>query len=157
MSSKRDLSGNRRDSFRIFQELDPTLESNLEGYGELLAQYSNFNTPSEGEVVRGRVVKITANDVIVDVGYKSEGMIPLQEFRRFDGSISVEAGDEITTRLAVGASATMAHGADVRGAGGSDGGGGGMVDGASSVHGLRTVASRLSRTAAGLSNGGDEL
>ena len=36
----------------------------------------------EGEIVRGRVIKITDNEVIVDVGFKSEGAIPLSEFRR---------------------------------------------------------------------------
>jgi small subunit ribosomal protein S1 len=36
----------------------------------------------EGEIVRGRVIKITENEVIVDVGFKSEGAIPLNEFRR---------------------------------------------------------------------------
>jgi small subunit ribosomal protein S1 len=36
----------------------------------------------EGEIVRGRVIKITENEVIVDVGFKSEGAIPIGEFRR---------------------------------------------------------------------------
>ena len=36
----------------------------------------------EGEIVRGRVIKITEKEVIVDVGFKSEGAIPLGEFRR---------------------------------------------------------------------------
>ena len=36
----------------------------------------------EGEIVRGRVIKITDKEVIVDVGFKSEGAIPLSEFRR---------------------------------------------------------------------------
>jgi len=36
----------------------------------------------EGEIVRGRVIKITDQEVIVDVGFKSEGAIPLNEFRR---------------------------------------------------------------------------
>ncbi len=36
----------------------------------------------EGEIVRGRVIKITEQEVIVDVGFKSEGAISLNEFRR---------------------------------------------------------------------------
>ena len=36
----------------------------------------------EGEIVRGRVVKITEQEVLVDVGFKSEGAIPIGEFRR---------------------------------------------------------------------------
>src|SRR5438034_11201306 len=35
----------------------------------------------EGEVVRGRVVHIGTGEVLVDVGYKSEGAIPVEEFR----------------------------------------------------------------------------
>ncbi|HKZ04411.1 MAG TPA: 30S ribosomal protein S1 [Methylomirabilota bacterium] len=35
----------------------------------------------EGEVVRGRVVEVRSGDVIVDIGYKSEGAIPIDEFR----------------------------------------------------------------------------
>jgi small subunit ribosomal protein S1 len=36
----------------------------------------------EGEIVRGRVIKVTDQEVIVDVGFKSEGAISLGEFRR---------------------------------------------------------------------------
>ncbi len=36
----------------------------------------------EGEVVRGRVVHIGTSEVLVDVGYKSEGAIPIDEFHR---------------------------------------------------------------------------
>lgn len=35
----------------------------------------------EGEVVEGRVVKISAEYVLIDVGYKSEGQIPIREFQ----------------------------------------------------------------------------
>ena len=51
--------------------------------------------PSEGEVVRGKVLKITATNVLVDVGFKSEGVIPLAEFLRPDGSVDVKPGDEV--------------------------------------------------------------
>lgn len=45
----------------------------------------------EGEVVRGKVVDIAADYVLVDIGYKSEGLIPIEEFpRRADITI----GDE---------------------------------------------------------------
>src|SRR5262245_6585105 len=36
----------------------------------------------EGEVVRGRVVHVGSSEVLVDVGYKSEGAIPIEEFHR---------------------------------------------------------------------------
>ena len=36
---------------------------------------------SEGSIVQGRVLAVRANDVLVDIGYKSEGLIPLNEFK----------------------------------------------------------------------------
>ena len=43
----------------------------------------------------GTVLHMTDSDVIVDVGYKSEGIIPLDEFRDVDGNVRVREGDEI--------------------------------------------------------------
>jgi small subunit ribosomal protein S1 len=51
----------------------------------------------EGEVVRGRVVHIGTSEVLVDVGYKSEGAIPIEEFHR-SGSLP-QVGDEIEVYL----------------------------------------------------------
>ena len=50
----------------------------------------------EGEVIRGRVVEVRTGDVIVDIGYKSEGAIPIDEFR-YSGAPKV--GDEIEVFL----------------------------------------------------------
>ncbi len=72
---------------------------NQSDYSQLLDQYGGFGSPAEGEVVRGTVLKVTPNEVIVDVGYKSEGMIPLQEFIRTDGTIDVKPGDQIDVLL----------------------------------------------------------
>ena len=43
---------------------------------------STTNEFEEGEVVRGRVVHVGTSEVLVDVGYKSEGAIPIEEFHR---------------------------------------------------------------------------
>jgi small subunit ribosomal protein S1 len=48
-----------------------------------------------GDVVRGTVVQVTDDTVVVDVGYKSEGVIPIEEFRDESGQLLVKAGDEI--------------------------------------------------------------
>ena len=45
----------------------------------------------EGEVVRGRVVEIGEDRVLVDIGYKSEGIVPTGEFSQPD---LVKVGDE---------------------------------------------------------------
>jgi small subunit ribosomal protein S1 len=51
----------------------------------------------EGEVVRGRVVHVGSSEVLIDVGYKSEGAIPIEEFHRHGGLPKV--GDEIEVYL----------------------------------------------------------
>ena len=51
----------------------------------------------EGEVVRGRVVHVGTGEVLVDVGYKSEGAIPIEEFHRAGKLPAV--GDEIDVYL----------------------------------------------------------
>ncbi|HUD72171.1 MAG TPA: S1 RNA-binding domain-containing protein, partial [Dongiaceae bacterium] len=63
---------------------------------ELLEMYDqSLRTLAEGEVVRGRVLRVGPTGVIVDVGYKSEGIIDLDEFTGVDGSPQVNVGDEI--------------------------------------------------------------
>ena len=51
----------------------------------------------EGEVVRGRVVHVGTSEVLVDVGYKSEGSIPIEEFQRA-GTLP-KVGEEIEVYL----------------------------------------------------------
>jgi len=48
-----------------------------------------------GEIVIGRVVQVSADTVMVDVGSKTEGMIPARELRDANGNITVSVGDEI--------------------------------------------------------------
>jgi small subunit ribosomal protein S1 len=60
----------------------------------------NFTTETEeavGEdrVIRGTVLKLTSTHVVVDVGAKSEGMLPLSEVLDHEGKPKVKAGDEI--------------------------------------------------------------
>ncbi len=58
-------------------------------YGVRFAEFE------EGEVVRGRVVHIGSSEVLVDVGYKSEGAIPIEEFH----GVLPKVGDEIDVYL----------------------------------------------------------
>lgn len=59
----------------------------------------SFQTFQEGEVVRGKVVHITNEYVVVDIGYKSEGIIPTSEFKDERGNINVKVGDEVDVLL----------------------------------------------------------
>ena len=58
---------------------------------------STTNEFEEGEVVRGRVVHVGTSEVLVDVGYKSEGAIPIEEFHRHGALPKV--GEEIEVYL----------------------------------------------------------
>jgi small subunit ribosomal protein S1 len=66
-----------------------------EDYGQLIDDYSHFAPPAEGEVLQGTVLSVTDKDVIVDFGYKSEGLVPKEQFLLPDGSVHVHAGDVI--------------------------------------------------------------
>jgi len=48
-----------------------------------------------GEVVRGRVVAVGRDAVTVDIGYKSEGQIPISEFLDRSGALTVREGDDV--------------------------------------------------------------
>ncbi len=71
-------------------------DTNLESMGmdELLDLYTR-PTLAEGEIVKGRVLKVTPSDVVVDIGYKSEGLLPVGEVTSYDGQVKVKRGDEI--------------------------------------------------------------
>jgi len=76
------------------------LEAGDAEYQELLEMYDqSLRTLAEGEVVRGRVLRVSSNEVIVDVGYKSEGIIDADEFIGPDGKPHVAVGDEIDVLL----------------------------------------------------------
>jgi len=66
-----------------------------EDYAHLIEDYSHLAPPSEGELLQGRVVKVNAHEVIVDFGYKLEGVVPIDQLRQADGTIQVKAGDPI--------------------------------------------------------------
>jgi len=60
---------------------------------------SGLKAIKEGEVVEGRVLKVLEKEVIVDIGFKSEGIIALDEFRGVDGVLRVSPGDRIDVLL----------------------------------------------------------
>lgn len=59
----------------------------------------SFKNISEGEVVSGTVLKMTESNVIVDVGFKSEGIIPIQQFRDDKGEVQIQPGDKVDVLL----------------------------------------------------------
>jgi small subunit ribosomal protein S1 len=71
----------------------------LEIDGQIVPNYdATFTSFEEGDVLTGRVVRIDNDEVLVDVGYKSEGVIPSNELsirKSVDPHEEVELGDEI--------------------------------------------------------------
>ena len=75
----------------VSQDLDE--EAMQEAYDE------TFRKVSEGDVVKGTVLKVTAANVVVDVGFKSEGLISVNEFKNEEGSLEVKPGDKVDVLL----------------------------------------------------------
>ena len=65
------------------------MESMSELYEESLRRVQ------EGEVVKGRIVSITKDYVMVDIGYKSEGQIPIHEFTTPEGEVTAKVGEDV--------------------------------------------------------------
>jgi small subunit ribosomal protein S1 len=65
------------------------MEDLLKIYDQSMAQFQ------EGDIVHGRVLKVTPSEVIVDIGYKSEGLLPIAEVTGYRGEVKVKSGDEI--------------------------------------------------------------
>jgi small subunit ribosomal protein S1 len=63
----------------------------------MLSMYEqSMHNLEEGEILKGRVLRVNENEVVVDIGFKSEGIIPLEEF---SDSEAVKVGDEVDVFL----------------------------------------------------------
>ncbi len=76
---------------------DPSVWVEIDG--EMVPNYdATISDFSEGDVVTGKVVRIDKDEVLIDIGYKSEGVIPVAELsirRNVDPSDEVEMGEEV--------------------------------------------------------------
>ena len=67
---------------------------------ELMDIYeSNLKKFEEGQVVKGVVISVGKDMVLVDVGYKTEGQIPLHEFTDEKGNVNVKINDEFEVMI----------------------------------------------------------
>jgi small subunit ribosomal protein S1 len=53
----------------------------------------------EGEIVKGTIVQLTKDYAVVDVGYKSEGQVPIGEFTNAKGEVTIKVGDAVEVLL----------------------------------------------------------
>ncbi len=75
------------------QEADEEMDSMHDLYEQ------SFRNIQEGEVIRGRIVQVSDDFVMVDIGYKSEGQISIHEFKDEKGTVQADIGDEIDVLL----------------------------------------------------------
>jgi len=69
----------------------------VKSFAEALQHYEiKLNNIREGQIIKGKIVDITNKEIIVDVGYKSEGVIAISEF---GSQSSLKVGDEIDVLL----------------------------------------------------------
>src|SRR6185503_16264388 len=71
--------------------------SGTQDFSAMLENYEKESAASrqEGEIVRGMVVGISDQNVLVDIGYKSEGVVAREEFLDHHGNLTVKRGDEV--------------------------------------------------------------
>jgi len=78
------------------QEIVPD-SSDFSEFENLLKQ--QFDVSKPGELIQGKVIEVGRDYVIVDIGFKSDGHIPVSQFADHEGKIKVEVGDMIEVLL----------------------------------------------------------
>lgn len=64
-------------------------------FEKLLEEHYARDEVQEGEIISAKVLSITGDFVLVDIGYKSEGLIPTSEFPMVDGMPQIKVGDKV--------------------------------------------------------------
>ncbi|WP_377508064.1 30S ribosomal protein S1 [Octadecabacter sp. R77987] len=73
--------------------------TSMEEFEALLNESFEIDTPSEGSVVKGKVISIEAGQAIIDVGYKMEGRVDLKEFANPGEAPDISVGDTVEVFL----------------------------------------------------------
>src|SRR3954453_18034413 len=71
----------------------------IKNYEDPPEDYSHFAPPAADEVLQGTILAITGKDVIIDFGYKSEGLVPLEQFQGANGQITIQTGDVVDVMI----------------------------------------------------------
>jgi small subunit ribosomal protein S1 len=87
-------------SRRMAEGLFQSLEINMtESFAELFEQSQSLNKLRSGAIVTGTVVEIRPDVVIVNAGLKSEGIIPIEQFKNEQGELEIHVGDDVKVAL----------------------------------------------------------
>lgn len=68
-------------------------------FADMLAEEPGGSGIKEGTIVKGKVARVTPDIIAVDIGHKTEGEIPVHEFRNAEGVVPVKVGDEVEVYL----------------------------------------------------------
>ncbi|MGS0764912.1 bifunctional 4-hydroxy-3-methylbut-2-enyl diphosphate reductase/30S ribosomal protein S1 [Syntrophomonas curvata] len=80
------------------QEKEQDTTASEESFAKMEAEMADFETPGRGDIIKGTVIQVQDDEVMVDVGGKSEGIIPLREMSLKDAGSArdlINVGDEI--------------------------------------------------------------
>jgi len=91
------MGGRRHRAERLFH----SLESNMtESFAELFEQSQTaLSKLRSGAIVTGTIVEIRSDVVVVNAGLKSEGIIPIEQFRNDKGELEIHVGDDVKVAL----------------------------------------------------------
>jgi small subunit ribosomal protein S1 len=78
----------------LYQEEDDAAKGGTDDFAKLYQD--SIVSIKEGQILKGRIIAVNPKDVLIDVGYKSEGLVSLQEFSDPE---SVKIGDEVDVYL----------------------------------------------------------
>ncbi len=70
-----------------------------ESFAELFEESINNINTLPGSIINGTVIDISKDAVIVHAGLKSEGIIPIEQFKTGNGQLEVEIGDTVEVAL----------------------------------------------------------
>src|SRR6476661_3843874 len=86
----------------VFEEQPVSQEET--SFGDILTQFEQEQSEhaahdAPGQTLQGTVVTVHDDNVIVDIGRKTEGVVPTESLRQEDGTISVKPGDTLSVVL----------------------------------------------------------
>ena len=70
-----------------------------ESFAELFEQSQSLNKLRNGAIVSGIVIEIRSDVVVVNAGLKSEGIIPIEQFKNERGELEIQVGDTVKVAL----------------------------------------------------------
>ena len=79
-------------------DLDRKAEKEKNDFTQLVEAYNNFQPPRQGDIIDTKVVQVSTDGILLDMGAKSEGFMPWQEFSQKEGK-RPEIGDAFKTYI----------------------------------------------------------